>query len=557
MPETAGQAAAEGGLWWGVGLSVALAIGSIALAVTIIVRWPPDHFVRDHAAGARSNTSCMRTLALIAKNVLGGVVVLLGIVMALPGIPGQGVLMMIVGVTILDFPGKRRLERRLIARPRILRSINSLRARFNRAAARDGLMGVVGIVVLLGIALLLSVTAGARSTRASSRGGSGCSWRSACSRCARSAGARMFAWSNDAANGFIGFANAGIRFVFGDWPAVAMVQAPGPGPSRRAAHGDRGFVLAVKVLPIIVFIASLMAVLYHLGIMQRIVALLARGLSRSMRISGAEALSTVGDIFLGMTEAPLLIRPYIARMTESELFAVMAAGMATISGSVLLAYVAMGVDAGYLVTASFMSAPAAVMIAKIMVPETGAPETLERGARRGPAPRRQHHRRRRARRQRGAAAGAQRRRDADRVRRAGRHGRRGVGWSAAGSAIPSCRWGASWGRRWRRWRTSWASPGARRRSSASCIGTKTVLNEFIAYQAMTSHLDLLSPKSVRIASFALCGFANFGSLAIVLGGIGGMAPERRSDLARLGVRSIVAGTLATCLSATIAGLVGG
>ena len=117
-----------------------------------------------------------------------------------------------------------------------------------------------------------------------------------------------------------------------------------------------------------------------------------------MRISGAEALSTVGDVFLGMTEAPLLIRPYVARMTESELFAVMSAGMATIAGSVLLAYVAMGVDAGYLVTASFMSAPAAVMIAKIMVPETGAPETLGAAQRRGPAPGRQHHRRRRPRR---------------------------------------------------------------------------------------------------------------------------------------------------------------
>src|SRR6185369_3577649 len=124
-----------------------------------------------------------------------------------------------------------------------------------------------------------------------------------------------------------------------------------------------------------VFMASLMAVLYHLGIMQRVVALLARGLSRTMGISGAEALSTVGDIFLGMTEAPLLIRPYVARMTESELFAVMYAGMATIAGSVFLAYVAMGVNAGYLVTASFMSAPAAVMFAKIMVPETGVPET--------------------------------------------------------------------------------------------------------------------------------------------------------------------------------------
>ena len=153
-----------------------------------------------------------------------------------------------------------------------------------------------------------------------------------------------------------------------------MVQTPAP-----AGGGVQtvavGFVLAVKVLPIIIFMASLMAVLYHLGVMQRVVALLARGLTRTMHISGAEALSTVGDIFLGMTEAPLLIRPYVARMTESELFAVMCAGMATIAGSVLLAYVAMGVSAGYLVTASFMSAPAAVMFAKIMVPETGTPET--------------------------------------------------------------------------------------------------------------------------------------------------------------------------------------
>lgn len=120
----------KGGLWWGVGLSIALAIGSVALAVAIIVRWRPDHFVRDHVAETPKQHPVARTLALIAKNVLGGVVILLGMVMALPGIPGQGLLLMIVGVTILDFPGKRRLERRLIARPRILRSINKLRARF-------------------------------------------------------------------------------------------------------------------------------------------------------------------------------------------------------------------------------------------------------------------------------------------------------------------------------------------------------------------------------------------------------------------------------------------
>src|SRR5204863_8660558 len=129
-------------------------------------------------------------------------------------------------------------------------------------------------------------------------------------------------------------ADAGIRFVFGDWPNVAVVHTPEGDGIRPATVG---FILAVKVLPIIIFMASLMAVLYHLGIMQRVVALLARGLSRTMHISGAEALSTVGDIFLGMTEAPLLVRPYVARMTESELFAVMSAGMATIAGSVLLA----------------------------------------------------------------------------------------------------------------------------------------------------------------------------------------------------------------------------
>jgi CNT family concentrative nucleoside transporter len=291
--------------------------------------------------------------------------------------------------------------------------------------------------------------------------------------------------------------------------------------------------------------------------MQRVVALLARGLSRSMRISGAEALSTVGDVFLGMTEAPLLIRPYIARMTESELFAVMCAGMATISGSVLLAYVAMGVDAGYLVTASFMSAPAAVMIAKVMVPETGVPETSS------------------------SAQVAVPRLDVNVIDAAARGASEGLqlalnvgamliafvalvamadkGASVVGGLFghPELTLGRILGTPLAPLAYVMGVPWGEAPFVGELIGTKTVLNEFIAYQAMTSHLDLLSPKSVRIASFALCGFANFGSLAIVLGGIGGMAPERRGDLARLGVRSIVAGTLATCLSATIAGLVGG
>jgi len=419
-------------------------------------------------------------------------------------------------------------------------------------------MGVAGVVVLLGIALLLSRDRRRALSPRIFAWGLGLQLAIGLFALRTSAGVRLFAWSNDAANHFIGFANAGIRFVFGDWPAVAIVQAPGLGPEQGALRTVTvGFVLAVKVLPIIVFIASLMAVLYHLGIMQRVVALLARGLSRSMRISGAEALSTVGDVFMGMTEAPLLIRPYIARMTESELFAVMCAGMATISGSVLLAYVAMGVDAGYLVTASFMSAPAAVMIAKIMVPETGVPETSS------------------------SAQVAVPRLDVNVIDAAARGASEGLqlalnvgamliafvalvamadkGASVVGGLFghPELTLGRILGTPLAPLAYVMGVPWGEAPFVGELIGTKTVLNEFIAYQAMTSHLDLLSPKSVRIASFALCGFANFGSLAIVLGGIGGMAPERRGDLARLGVRSIVAGTLATCLSATIAGLVGG
>ena len=416
-------------------------------------------------------------------------------------------------------------------------------------------MGVVGIFVLLGIAFALS-----NDRRRAVNGrilgwGLGLQFAMALFALRTRAGVRLFTFLNDLADAFVGFADSGIRFVFGDWPAATVVQTPMPGGGAGFRPAMVGFVLAVKVLPIIIFVASLMAVGYHLGIMQRIVALLARGLSKSMHISGAEALSTVGDIFLGMTEAPLLVRPYVARMTESELFAVMCAGMATISGSVLLAYVAMGVDAGYLITASFMSAPAAVMFAKIMIPETGTPETSD------------------------AARVSVPRLDVNIVDAAARGAGEGLqlalnvgGMLIAFVALVSmCDKGVSWlgglvgHPGWSLGRLvgtpltplAWVMgvPWSEAPFVGQLLGTKTVLNEFIAYQMMTSHQALLSAKSLRIASFALCGFANFGSLAIVLGGLGGMVPERRKDLARLGIRSIVAGSLATFLTGTIAGLI--
>jgi CNT family concentrative nucleoside transporter len=416
-------------------------------------------------------------------------------------------------------------------------------------------MGLVGILVLLAIAFALSNDRRRAVNWRIIGWGFGLQFAMALFALRTRLGIRLFSWANDLADAFVGFADAGIRFVFGDWPATAVVQTPLPGGQPGFHPVMVGFVLAVKVLPIIIFVASLMAIGYHLGIMQRIVALLARGLSKSMHISGAEALSTVGDIFLGMTEAPLLVRPYVARMTESELFAVMCAGMATISGSVLLAYVAMGVDAGYLITASFMSAPAAVMFAKIMVPETGTPETSD------------------------AARVSVPQLDVNLVDAAARGAGEGLqlalnvgGMLIAFVALVSmCDKGVSWlggligHPGWSLGRLlgapltplAWVMgvPWREAPFVGQLLGTKTVLNEFIAYQMMTSHPAALSVKSARIASFALCGFANFGSLAIVLGGLGGMVPERRKDLARLGVRSIIAGSLATFLTGTIAGLV--
>jgi CNT family concentrative nucleoside transporter len=415
-------------------------------------------------------------------------------------------------------------------------------------------MGLAGIVVLLGIAFLFSKDRRRALNPRIFAWGFGLPLAIAFVALRTEIGVRLFSFANDVANDFIGFAEAGIRFVFGAWPAVAVVQTPGATGGLETA--TVGFVLAIKVLPIIVFMASLTAVLYHLGILQRIVALLARGLSRLMGISGAEALSTVGDVFLGMTEAPLLVRPYLARMTESELFTVMCAGMATISGSVLLAYVAMGVDAGYLVTASFMSAPAAVMFGKILVPEAGTPETSD------------------------AAQAKVPRLDVNVVDAAARGASEGMHLAlnvgamliAFVALIAMCDRVAALVGGWFGHSTLslgkilgaplaplaylMGVPWPEAPLVGELLGTKTVLNEFIAYQTMTGQVAALSPKSLRIASFALCGFANFGSLAIVLGGIGGLVPERRGDLARLGLRSILAGSLATFLTGTIAGLVG-
>jgi CNT family concentrative nucleoside transporter len=356
------------------------------------------------------------------------------------------------------------------------------------------------------------------------------------------AGRAFFVAVNDAVSAFIGYTDAGTDFVFG-------------------ALRTTGFSFALEVLPVIVVMGSLFSVLYHWGVVQLVVRALARGLSRAMGLSAAESLSTVADVFVGMTEAPLLVRPYLARMTRSELFTVMTAGMATIAGSVLVAYAKMlggsgpngGAWAGHLVTASFMAAPAAVLLAKVMIPETGTPETL------------------------GAHAAAVRVESVNTID------------AAAAGASAALRLAANVGALLIAFIAllamvnaglehvgGWLGvPGltlqrvlgwvfaplalllgiapAEARAVGALLGVKTVLNEFLAYRDLAALIadGAISPRAAVISSYALCGFANFGSLAILLGGVGAMVPERRAEIAQLGLKAILAGTLATLMTASV------
>ena len=364
-------------------------------------------------------------------------------------------------------------------------------------------------------------------------------------------GRAFFELANALAVAFIGYANHGIEFVFGAWPEVLLGQDGEP--------VRLPFVFAVRVLPIIIFMGSLFSVLYHLGLLQRVVDLMARGLRRVLRISGAESLATVANVVLGMTEAPLLVRPYIERLTRSELFCVMTAGLATVAGSVLVAYVGvLGAEyAGHLIAASFMSAPAAVGIAKILVPEEGVPETLGMAT---------------VRVERtsvnvidAAALGA-----SDGLRLALNVGAMliafvalvylvddGLGALGRLVGIEGITLEGLLGLLLAPVAFMLGVPWADAPTVGSLLGIKTVLNEFLAYQGLANAVaeGTIGPRSAIIASYALCGFANFGSLAILLGGLGGIAPSRRSDLARDGLRAILGGSLATFMTGAVAGLI--
>ena len=408
-------------------------------------------------------------------------------------------------------------------------------------------VGLVGLAILIGIAFSASTNRSAIRWRTIAIAFAA-QWGIALIALHTSIGVRLFQIATNAAVGFLSAANSGIDFVFGTWPSSVM------GPEGEVV--SLPFVFATRVLPILIFMSSVFQILYHWGILQRLVGALARALRSILPLSGAESLAVIGNIFVGMTEAPLMVRPYVQGMTRSELFCVMTAGLATIAGTVLIAYMSLvGPEyASHLIAASFMAAPAAVAFSKILIPETERPATLETTA--------QIEITRSSNSIDAAASGA-----LDGLRLALNIGALLIAFVAliylldAGLAAVFGLFGGekmSFGRLFGLLLSPLALllgvPAAESVAVGELLGFKTMVNEFLAYQMLSSQLESLSPKSLVIASYALCGFANFGSLAILLGGLGGIAPERRPDIARDGLRAILAGSLATFSSGAIAGI---
>jgi len=373
-------------------------------------------------------------------------------------------------------------------------------------------------------------------------------------------GRQVFDFAGRVINKLLGFTREGASFVFGNLVNQDMIVGAPQADGSLAQLGGNvariGAGFAFAVLPTIVFFSSFITILYHYGVLQKLVGLFARLMMRTMGTSGAESLSASANIFVGQTEAPLLIRPYVGSMTMSELMAVMTGGFATVAGGVMAAYVGMGISAKHLLAASVMSAPAALVMAKLMLPETEKSHTagkvdieVERPWANAID---------------AAASGA-----ADGLKLALNVGAMLIAFVALIAMID---WPLGWAGRLAGFEglslnsilgfvcrpLAWVMgvPWAETGQVGTLIGIKTAVNEFVGYIQMGDMIRAgqLSERSQIIATYALCGFSNFSSIAIQIGGIGGIAPERKSDLARIGLRAMVAGSLACFQTATIAGL---
>jgi len=336
----------------------------------------------------------------------------------------------------------------------------------------------------------------------------------------------------------IDFGNDGVAFVFGDRIGDSL-----------------GFTIAFNVLPIIVFFAALMSVLYYYGIMQRVVGIFGGWLHWLLGTSRAESVSAVSNIFVGHTDAPLVVRPYLRDMSESELFAVMTGGCATIAGAVMMGYATMGVELSYLITASFMAAPGGLLVAKLMVPAQEAQEVPIDPAATGDAERPVNVFEAIGN---GAMTGLQ---------VALGVGAMLVAFVALISMLNGILgWAGGWfgiedltlqwllGNLFAPVAFLLGVPWQESAQVGSLIGQKFVFNEFYAYVNFVSVRDTLSAHSQLVATFALCGFANLASIAILLGGLGAIVPERRHDIARLGLKAVIGGTLVNLMNAALAGM---
>jgi CNT family concentrative nucleoside transporter len=400
----------------------------------------------------------------------------------------------------------------------------------------ERLISLLGIVCILGIGYGLSSNRKAISLRVIGWG-LGLQLMLALFILRTSVGSALFHKLGELITKLLDFTKVGSGFVFGK--LVTDMNA-------------MGFIFAFQVLPTIIFVGSLMGIAYHLGIMQRIVSTIAKVMVKTMGTSGAESLSAVACVFVGQSEAPLLIKPYIGKMTKSELMAIMTGGMATIAGSVMAAYIGMGVPASHLLAASIMGAPAGLIMAKLLVPETEESQTA------------------------GQVSLTIEQSDANVIEAAAKGAIEGmhlafivgamltafiaiIAMLNAGLGVLGTSMETILGYVFAPLAFVMGVPSVDVMTFGSLLGKKIVLNEFVAYTDLTNIIAgkstlTLTPRAQTIATYALCGFANFSSIAINIGCIGGLAPERRGELAKLGLKAMIGGALASCLTATIAGM---
>jgi len=365
-------------------------------------------------------------------------------------------------------------------------------------------------------------------------------------------GQEVFSWVGAKITRVLNLSYVGSDFVFGP----LGIQGGGQLPVKvgdLTGTAAQGFIFAFQILSTIIFVAAMFAILYHLGVMQVIVRAVAKLMTRLMGASGAESLNVAASIFMGQTEAPLTIRPFLNKMTQSELMCVMTAGMAHVSGSIMAAYIAFGVEAKHLLAAVIMTAPGTILLAKMLVPETGTPETA------------------------GTVKLEDQRTDANVIGAAARGTSEGLHLALNVAAMlisflslvalvnlllgklgglvgVSLSLQSILGYAFMPMALVMGVPWKDAFVIGDLLGTRMVLNELIAYARLGTLKETLDPRTFTIATYALCGFANFSSIGIQIGGIGALAPERRGDLARLGLRALLAGTFANFLTACIAGV---